>query len=88
MDSPEQLCRDILEQAIRDDLVSPNEANEHPQSRTAGDLVGVANLLVDYLYECLNRRLEIKGLPPGEMNLEYEEDKMVLVFTPEVENAT
>ena len=45
--SPEQLCRDLLTQAITDGLVGePTEFDDpDPQCRSAGELVGMANLL-------------------------------------------
>lgn len=47
----EQMCRDLLERAIKDGLVTGLD----PQCLSAGDLVGVANLLNEYLFIALNR---------------------------------
>lgn len=44
----EQICRDLLEQAIKDGLVAKAYKkwdDPDPQCRTAGELGGVANLL-------------------------------------------
>lgn len=54
--SVEQMCRNLLEQAILDGLVSrpPRlglQYDPHPQARTSGELAGVANLLAKYLAE-------------------------------------
>lgn len=46
----EQICRDLLEQAIKDGLVAKAHKkwdDPDPQCRTAGELAGVANLLVE-----------------------------------------
>jgi hypothetical protein len=55
----EQMCRDLLAQAIADRLVAPERENwsdADPQIRSAGELTGVANLLSDYLRrQCLER---------------------------------
>jgi len=48
--SVEQMCRDLLTQAISDGLVSPStEYSEDPQCRSSGELVGMANMLASYL---------------------------------------
>lgn len=50
--SLEQICRDLLEQAIKDQLISAvNYYGEpvDPQFLSSGDLVGMANLLRDRL---------------------------------------
>lgn len=51
--SIEQMVRDILEQAIKDGLVSLSKirwVNPDPQCRSAGELVGPANILTKHLY--------------------------------------
>lgn len=51
--SIEQMCRDLLTQAIRDGLVElayhSDDAHLDPQARTAGELCGMANLLQKFL---------------------------------------
>lgn len=51
----EQMCRELLEVAIDDDLVAlTTDFDEpHPQNRSAGELVGMANMLNSFF------------LPPG-----------------------
>ena len=47
----EQMCRDLLEIAIRDGLVSETKWFErpNPQQRSSGELAGMANRLSVYL---------------------------------------
>lgn len=47
----EQMCRDLLEIAIREGLVATTKrfADADPQSRTSGELCGMANKLCEYL---------------------------------------
>lgn len=49
--SIEQMCRELLVVALRDGLVSNSKQYDDPdpQSRTAGDLAGVANKLEELL---------------------------------------
>jgi hypothetical protein len=49
--SVEQMVRDLLSQAIRDGIVAPAHSwtDADPQCRTAGELIGVANLLTSML---------------------------------------
>lgn len=51
--SVEQMCRDLLEVAIKDGLVgltnNSNYKNPDPQTRSSGELVGMANLLSRFL---------------------------------------
>ncbi len=53
MISTEQMCRDLLTQAIKDEIVAPSEmwANSDPQCRSSGELCGMANLLSGFLNE-------------------------------------
>ena len=48
----EQICRDLLEIAVRDGIVRTNPdvmAYPHPQQMTSGDLVGMSNRLSEEL---------------------------------------
>ena len=47
----EQMCRDLLEIAIRDGLVGSTKhfADADPQVRTSGDLVRMANKLAEFI---------------------------------------
>lgn len=47
----EQMCRDLLEIAIRDGLVGKTRhfADADPQSRTSGELAGMANKLAEFI---------------------------------------
>lgn len=47
----EQMVREILSQAVEDELVRVRRGDPHPQDRTAGDLTRVANTLAGYLRE-------------------------------------
>ena len=49
--SVEQMCRDLLEIAIRDGLVGPSAEYEDPdpQCRSGGEMCGMANLLLEFL---------------------------------------
>jgi glutaredoxin-related protein len=56
----EQMVRDILEQAVRDGLVAKAYRrwdDPSPQARTSGELVGTANLLLEFL----RREAELGG---------------------------
>ena len=63
----EQMCRDLLSQAINDDLVGghrvPNWAD--PQRRSSGELVGMANLLRDLIASTAREGI-IARCPPSE----------------------
>lgn len=61
--SIEQMCREILTQALNDNLVSVQEGRLHPQERTAGDLAGTANLLQKLIrrYTAETRNLDRVG---------------------------
>lgn len=55
--SVEQMVRELLARAIEDGLVNPATEqwdDPDPQARSAGELVGVANLLGDYLAKGLS----------------------------------
>lgn len=45
----ELTCRELLDIAIRDGLVSPNSKRPNPHDLSSGDLVGMANHLSDFL---------------------------------------
>ncbi len=49
--SAEQMCRDLLTIAIRDGLVSypTTTVDKYPQCLTSGELVGMANLLCQFI---------------------------------------
>lgn len=53
--SIEQICRDLLEVAIEDNLVRSETTwfwkDPHPQARSAGELWRVANVLKEWLLE-------------------------------------
>lgn len=49
--SVEQMCRELLDQAVNDKLVTLGMGNEFPQNYTAGELCGMANLLSTYFDE-------------------------------------
>ena len=52
-ESVEQMCRNLLSQAIADGLARDATQEDfddvNPQARTASDLAGMANLLAEYL---------------------------------------
>lgn len=60
--SIEQMVRNLLERAIHDRIVSMprkgtfNDNDHHPQARTSGELVGVGNMLRDYLLATVKDR--------------------------------
>lgn len=56
--SVEQLVRDVLDQAYRDQIV---RGGAKPQYLSSGDLVGCANIVAEYLRE----RDERKQKPAG-----------------------
>ena len=55
MRSIEQICRDVLTEAINEGLVFPTTVvlfdDPDPQARSSGELVGVANVLHEALLE-------------------------------------
>lgn len=59
--SIEQMCRDLLTQAIADGLVRPpkresfTSGNPDPQARNAGDLAGMANKMTAILVDAIHR---------------------------------
>jgi hypothetical protein len=59
--SIEQTCRDLLCMAIAHELVSPNEAGFDPQCFTAGDVIGVANLLHERMRTFAAQTIEQKS---------------------------
>lgn len=62
MKSVEEICRELLVQAIKDGLVREHDPSEFgngdpdPMTRTAGDMCGMANLLVEALDEAARIR--------------------------------
>ncbi len=61
--SVEQMCRDLLTQALKDSLVSKSRywSDGDPQARSAGEIVGMANMLADCLrqeHKAVNDRWE------------------------------
>ena len=54
--SVEQMCRDLLTQAIKDRLVNHVgmwQIND-PQNRSSSDLAGMSNLLNEFFHEAVN----------------------------------
>ena len=64
--SIEQHCRDLLEMAIEELLVAPNDEwkDPHPQARSSGELIGVANLLRKILLGERDGRVMVRLGPP------------------------
>lgn len=48
--SLEEMCRELLSVALRDDLISLTEGRTNPSELSCGDLVGMANRLSDLLH--------------------------------------